>query len=122
LSDHNKTSYIVNNLIDFNSEELINMKVLIKVIDSIINDFTKIMQVSSFDFCIFLREKVLKLNTQNRNPSNILQFNISFDSIIRLVDDIRIGEARLLDVDNRLVCPINQELNMLVTSGDVLHS
>lgn len=32
------------------------------------------------------------------------------------------GELRLLDVDNRLIVPIETEIRVLVTGGDVLHS
>lgn len=33
----------------------------------------------------------------------------------------QLGEYRLLDVDHRVVLPINKELRALITSGDVLH-
>jgi len=69
------------------------------------------------NFIIKIKEN---LGLHNLSKSSV-SFRLYFDSIIRLIDDIRMGEARLLEVDNRLVCPVNQELNILVTSGDVLH-
>ncbi len=36
--------------------------------------------------------------------------------------DLEIGDLRLLSVDNRLVLPIETEIRVLVTAGDVLHS
>jgi|TARA_B100000683_G_scaffold269669_2_gene307096 heme/copper-type cytochrome/quinol oxidase subunit 2 len=37
-------------------------------------------------------------------------------------DELELGELRLLEVDNRIVLPINTHIRILVTSGDVLHS
>jgi cytochrome c oxidase subunit 2 len=37
-------------------------------------------------------------------------------------DELEIGELRLLEVDNRVVLPINTHIRVLVTSTDVLHS
>ena len=37
-------------------------------------------------------------------------------------EDLQLGELRLLEVDNRLVVPINTEVRVLVTGADVLHS
>lgn len=36
--------------------------------------------------------------------------------------ELKKGEFRLLDVDNRLIVPIGTEVRVLVTGGDVLHS
>ena len=48
--------------------------------------------------------------------------NIRFDSYIVPTDQLTLGQYRLLEVDNRLVVPINTEIRLLVTSTDVLHS
>ena len=32
------------------------------------------------------------------------------------------GEFRLLEVDNRLIVPINTEIRLLVTASDVIHA
>jgi cytochrome c oxidase subunit 2 len=37
-------------------------------------------------------------------------------------EDLANGQLRLLEVDNRLVLPIETQLRMLVTATDVLHS
>ena len=36
--------------------------------------------------------------------------------------DLKKGDLRLLDVDNRLIVPIQTVVRVLVTGGDVLHS
>jgi len=46
---------------------------------------------------------------------------IYYNSVLCPHDDLVRGEARLLEVGSRLVLPINQELNIQVTSADVLH-
>ena len=37
-------------------------------------------------------------------------------------DELEIGELRLLEVDNRVVLPVNTHVRVLVTAADVLHS
>jgi cytochrome c oxidase subunit 2 len=37
-------------------------------------------------------------------------------------DELEIGELRLLEVDNRIVVPVNTHIRLLITSADVLHS
>jgi heme/copper-type cytochrome/quinol oxidase subunit 2 len=37
-------------------------------------------------------------------------------------DELELGELRLLEVDNRIVLPINTHVRVLVTAADVLHS
>lgn len=48
--------------------------------------------------------------------------NIEFDSYIVPTDELQTGEYRLLEVDNRIVVPINLEVRMLITAADVIHS
>jgi cytochrome c oxidase subunit 2 len=45
-----------------------------------------------------------------------------FDSNIILTDNLDFGSKRLLEVDKRLILPINVTIRFLVTAGDVLHS
>jgi cytochrome c oxidase subunit 2 len=47
---------------------------------------------------------------------------INFDSYMIPEDELEIGELRLLEVDNRIVLPINTHIRVLVTATDVLHS
>nr|CBL58231.1 cytochrome c oxidase subunit 2 [Micropsectra logani] len=46
--------------------------------------------------------------------------NIEFDSYMLSSNDL--NSFRLLDVDNRIVLPINNQIRILVTATDVLHS
>lgn len=48
--------------------------------------------------------------------------NIEFDSYIIPVNDININNFRLLDVDNRIVLPINLKIRILISAADVIHS
>jgi heme/copper-type cytochrome/quinol oxidase subunit 2 len=36
-------------------------------------------------------------------------------------DDLSFGSFRLLEVDNRLILPINTHIRLLITSSDVIH-
>lgn len=45
-----------------------------------------------------------------------------FDSYMKPTDELFAGQLRLLEVDNRLYLPINVNIRLLITSGDVLHS
>jgi cytochrome c oxidase subunit 2 len=56
------------------------------------------------------------------DEDNQLDTNYSFDSYMIADDDLKIGELRLLEVDNKLYLPIEVNIRLLITSGDVLHS
>ena len=45
-----------------------------------------------------------------------------FDSYMIPSLELKKGDLRLLDVDNRLIVPIQTQVRVLVTGGDVLHS
>lgn len=45
-----------------------------------------------------------------------------FDSYMIPEDELLLGQLRLLDVDNRVVVPVNTHIRMIITSADVLHS
>lgn len=47
---------------------------------------------------------------------------ISYDSFILPTKLLKNGEFRLLEVDNRLIVPINTEIRLLVTASDVIHA
>ena len=47
---------------------------------------------------------------------------IQFDSNMKQDKDLKEGELRLLEVDNRVVVPVNTNVRVLVTSADVVHS
>jgi cytochrome c oxidase subunit 1 len=48
--------------------------------------------------------------------------SVMFDSYMVTEDDLALGALRLLEVDNRVVLPINTSIRLLITSSDVLHS
>jgi cytochrome c oxidase subunit II len=50
------------------------------------------------------------------------QGNIAFSSYIIQEADLKPGQRRLLEVDNRVVVPVNTTVRLLVTAGDVIHS
>jgi cytochrome c oxidase subunit 2 len=49
-------------------------------------------------------------------------FMCRFDSYMVLEEDLEVGMHRLLEVDTRLILPINVMVEFLVTATDVLHS
>jgi len=44
-----------------------------------------------------------------------------FESYLKQEDDLELGELRLLEVDNRMVLPIQKHIRVIVTAADVLH-
>lgn len=48
--------------------------------------------------------------------------NIQFDSYIITSNEISTNNFRLLDVDNRIILPINNQIRIIVTASDVIHS
>nr|UHY94354.1 cytochrome c oxidase subunit II [Folsomia candida] len=48
--------------------------------------------------------------------------NIEFDSYMIPSNEMTINMFRLLDVDNRMVVPLNSQVRTLITAADVLHS
>lgn len=47
---------------------------------------------------------------------------LEFDSYMVPTPDLNTGDTRLLEVDNRLIIPINTHIRALITGADVLHS
>lgn len=47
---------------------------------------------------------------------------IAFDSYMIPEDDLEPGQLRLLEVDNRMVVPVNTCVRLLITGADVIHS
>nr|YP_009558610.1 cytochrome c oxidase subunit 2 [Capillidium heterosporum]AZZ06713.1 cytochrome c oxidase subunit 2 [Capillidium heterosporum] len=48
--------------------------------------------------------------------------NIEFDSYMVPTSDLKEGELRLLEVDNRVIVPVDTHVRVIVTSDDVIHS
>ena len=47
---------------------------------------------------------------------------LEFDSYIKSLDQLNLGEPRLLEVDNRCVVPCDTNIRFCITSADVIHS
>ena len=47
---------------------------------------------------------------------------LEFDSYMKSLDQLNLGEPRLLEVDNRCVLPSDTNIRFCITSGDVIHS
>nr|UJG45295.1 cytochrome c oxidase subunit II [Beris vallata] len=48
--------------------------------------------------------------------------NIEFDSYMIPTNDLPLEGFRLLDVDNRIILPMNSQIRILITAADVIHS
>ena len=48
--------------------------------------------------------------------------SIEFDSYMIPESDLELGQFRLLDVDNRVVIPVDTHIRLIVTGADVIHS
>nr|QFZ89493.1 cytochrome oxidase subunit II [Lumbricillus semifuscus] len=48
--------------------------------------------------------------------------NVEMDSYMLPTSDLAPGDYRLLEVDNRMVIPMQLEIRMLITAADVIHS
>nr|WDA93934.1 cytochrome c oxidase subunit 2 [Neorhodesiella sp.] len=48
--------------------------------------------------------------------------NIEFDSYMIPTNELNTDGFRLLDVDNRVILPMNSQIRILVTAADVIHS
>nr|AIL24461.1 cytochrome oxidase subunit 2 [Docosaccus maculatus] len=54
--------------------------------------------------------------------SDYEQRKIEFTSYMLPTEELKTGDNRLLEVDNRLIIPINTNIRILITAADVLHS
>lgn len=48
--------------------------------------------------------------------------SIEFDSYMIPESDLEVGQFRLLDVDNRVVVPVDCHIRLIITGADVIHS
>nr|UPX88378.1 cytochrome c oxidase subunit II [Phytobia cambii] len=48
--------------------------------------------------------------------------SIEFDSYMIPTNELKYNEFRLLEVDNRIIMPMNSQIRILITSADVIHS
>ena len=54
--------------------------------------------------------------------ANSDETSIVFDSYMIPEDDLEFGQLRLLEVDNRVVLPVQTHVRVIITAADVLHS
>ena len=47
--------------------------------------------------------------------------SIEFDSYLVPEEELQTGDLRLLEVDNRVIVPVNTHVRVIVTAADVLH-
>ncbi len=47
--------------------------------------------------------------------------SIEFDSYMIPESDLEDGQLRLLDVDNRLIVPVDTHIRLIITGADVIH-
>nr|ALO20627.1 cytochrome c oxidase subunit 2 [Melicertum octocostatum] len=53
--------------------------------------------------------------------SDIDEGTIEFDSYMIPTSDLEVGDLRLLEVDNRIVIPVNTQVRVVITGADVIH-
>lgn len=61
-------------------------------------------------------------NYEYSDYSNDNNEGISFDSYMIKTEDLEPGQLRLLEVDQRVIVPINTHIRIIATAGDVIHS
>nr|YP_009743981.1 cytochrome c oxidase subunit II [Adhemarius dariensis]QIE12756.1 cytochrome c oxidase subunit II [Adhemarius dariensis] len=49
-------------------------------------------------------------------------YNIEYDSYMTPSNELPLNNFRLLDVDNRIILPMNNQIRIMVTATDVIHS
>jgi heme/copper-type cytochrome/quinol oxidase subunit 2 len=74
------------------------------------------------DFIKYNKVINIKNTSYNLNITNKKNDNYIIESYMIQDDDLKLGQLRLLEVDNKLVLPINTSIRLLITSDDVLHS
>lgn len=53
--------------------------------------------------------------------SDVEDESIEFDSYMVATSDLEDGDLRLLEVDNRVVVPVNTQVRVVITGADVIH-
>jgi heme/copper-type cytochrome/quinol oxidase subunit 2 len=62
------------------------------------------------------------LNENDDEVSEDTLKNKNFESYLRSMENIKPGNLRLLEVDNRIILPVNTHIRLIVSSADVIHS
>jgi len=93
---------------------------------SIIFDF--FIDICDDDFEQDIKEefyKVININKESDNDVAQILKGIrlcDFDSYMKLEDDLKFGDLRLLEVDNPVYIPFQEDIRFFITSMDVIHS
>jgi cytochrome c oxidase subunit 2 len=58
----------------------------------------------------------------NYEINDIEGLNVNFDSYTKSDEELENGELRLLEVDNRVLLPVETPIRLLITAQDVMHS
>ncbi len=61
-------------------------------------------------------------NYEYSDYSSSNEDSIVFDSYMIPEDDLEVGQLRLLEVDNRVVLPVQTHIRLLITGRDVIHN
>jgi heme/copper-type cytochrome/quinol oxidase subunit 2 len=118
----NKTEFnFINNEseeIRYNYNNINEYDVLYKILDN------KELLLNNDTYSDILYNNLIKNNWVSFNEKNIklVYCTFSFDSVIKDLDSLNLGEKRLLEVDNRLILSTNETIRFLITAADVLHS
>jgi heme/copper-type cytochrome/quinol oxidase subunit 2 len=118
----NKTEFnYINNEINENQEIRYNDINEFKIIKNILN---KELLINNFSFKNMIYNMLINNNwiIYNEKDIKLIYCTFSFDSVIKDLDSLNLGEKRLLEVDNRLILSTNETIRYLVTAADVLHS
>ena len=62
------------------------------------------------------------MNPSIENNSEREESSLSFDSYMIPEDSLEEGQLRLLEVDNRVILPVNTHVRLIATAADVIHS
>lgn len=117
--------------ININSKDL-NHSTIVELIWTIIPAIILILiAIPSFKLMYSIDEVVkplITLKVQGNqwywtyNIVDTIGINIEFTSYPKGTEDLKIGELRLLEVDNRVVLPILIPIRVLITASDVMHA
>jgi heme/copper-type cytochrome/quinol oxidase subunit 2 len=93
------------------------------------NLYNKIMNKKELFLNSYFLENILYNNLIKNNwiyfnekDIKLVYCTFSFDSVIKDLNSLNLGEKRLLEVDNRLILSTNETIRYLITAADVLHS
>lgn len=84
------------------------------------NKEKKLINVKKF-LNLSIRKDLFLIEKKNYSKNHHINIKIFQSNLIPTLN-LRLGEFRLLEVDKRLILPINTNIRILVTSSDVLHS